>query len=201
MLEECKKAYEDHDYSKLARLCEEILKKDENNQKALTYLMYAYCDFGQYHLVLRTADKIRRLNPKNSHPYNCEAMVHLVRGECKNALLSADEGLKIAESQNLKKTRTEALISLERFDEAYEFSNHKVFLTIISQMLLSDAGNIHRFPNTEVIFQIRSFSDIFLSDADTLSEKALLQKFLKYEGKFLKLMKTTNMHWNIRFMH
>ena len=121
MLEECKKAYEDRDYSKLARLCEEILKKDENNQKALTYLMYAYCDFGQYNLVLRTADKIRRLNPKNSHPYNCEAMVHLVRGEYKNALLLADEGLKIAESQNLKKTRIEALISLKRFDEAYEF--------------------------------------------------------------------------------
>ena len=97
MLEECKKAYEDLDYSKLARLCEEILKKDENNQKALTYLMYAYCDFGQYHLVLRTADKILRLNPKNSHPYNCKAMVHLVRGEYNKALLLADEGLKIAD--------------------------------------------------------------------------------------------------------
>lgn len=42
MIEECKKAYEDQDYSKLARLCEEILKKDENNEKVLTYLMYAY---------------------------------------------------------------------------------------------------------------------------------------------------------------
>lgn len=121
MIEECRKAYQDHDYSRLDWLCNEILKNDENNPEALTYLLYVYCNARQYHLVFRTADKIRRLNPENSHPYNAEAIVYLNRKEFNNALSSADDGLKISDFEGLRKTRTEALISLERTDEAYEY--------------------------------------------------------------------------------
>ena len=76
LLKECEKAYGEHDYSRLSWACNQILKQDKSNETALTYKLYVYCDWRQYHMVFEVADQIQRLYPDNYHAYNAKAMAY-----------------------------------------------------------------------------------------------------------------------------
>ena len=86
LLDECDKAYVNKDFSRLNWACNCILEKDKTNETALTYQLYVYCEWRQYHIVFRIANQIRRLYPENCHTYNAEAIVHLNKNEFKEAL-------------------------------------------------------------------------------------------------------------------
>ena len=121
LLKECEKAYGEHDYSRLSWACNQILKQDKSNETALTYKLYVYCDWRQYHMVFEVADQIQRLYPDNYHAYNAKAMAYSGKNEFKKALKYCEEGLKINDYYWLKINKIESLINLNRTDEAYEF--------------------------------------------------------------------------------
>ena len=124
LLDECDKSYANKDFSRLNWACSSILEEDKTNETALTYQLYVYCDWRQYHLVFRIANQIRRLYPENYHAYNAEAIVHMEKNEFKEALQCCEEGLKISDYYWLRKNKIEALISLNRIEEAREFYNN-----------------------------------------------------------------------------
>lgn len=124
LLDECDRAYANNDYSRLDWACSSILEEDKTNETALTYRLYIFCDWRQYHLVFRLADKIQRIYPENPHPYNAMAIVHMDKKEFEKALGCCEEGLKIRDHQGLRKNKIEALISLNRIGEALKFYNN-----------------------------------------------------------------------------
>ncbi|MBE6499531.1 MAG: hypothetical protein E7Z80_03150 [Methanobrevibacter thaueri] len=123
LLKECGKAYQEKDYSRLDWACNQILEQHKNNETALTYKLYIYCNWRQYHSVFSIADQIHRLYPNNIHVYNAKAIVYLGKNEFKKALDCCSEGLKIKDYYWLRINKIEALISLNRIDEAYKFYN------------------------------------------------------------------------------
>lgn len=123
MLMECERAYGEGNYSRLDWACNRILDEDKDNETALTYKLYIYCDWRQHHLVLRIADKIKRLYPANVHAHNARAIAYIDKGEFERALECCEEGLKIKDYHWLRINRIESLIGLGRIDEAFEFFN------------------------------------------------------------------------------
>ena len=123
LIKECEKAYSKKDYSRLDWACNKILENHKNNETALSYKLYIYCDWHQYHLVFRIADKINRLYPNNYHAYNAKAIAYSCKKEFKKSLDSCNKGLEIKDYWWLRINKIEALISLNRIDEAYEFYN------------------------------------------------------------------------------
>ena len=121
LLNECKKAYEEKNFSRLEWACNRILEGDSNNETALTYKLYVYCDWHQHHLVFSIANQIHELYPSNYHAYNAEARAFLNKKEFEEALRSCEKGLEIEDYHRLRVNKIEALISLDRLDEAYEF--------------------------------------------------------------------------------
>lgn len=121
LLKQCGKLFAQKDFSALELVSNEILEIDENNEAALTYKLYVYCYMRQFHLVFGVADKIHRLYPQNIHAHNCEAIAYMERKEFEKALECCDKALKINDCNDLKKNKVEALISLDRTGEAYEF--------------------------------------------------------------------------------
>jgi len=110
LLKECEKAYCEDNYSRLDWACNQILEQQENNETALTYKLYVYCDWRQYHLVFRISDKIHELYPNNYHAYNAEAMAYMAKKEFEKALKCCDEGLKIKDYYWLRMNRIESLM-------------------------------------------------------------------------------------------
>ena len=123
LIKECEKEYGQENYSRLDWLCNQILEQDRMNETALTYHLYIFCKWSQHHLVFRTAEEIHNAYPDNYHAYNAKAMAHLAKGEFQKALDCCEEGLKIKDYHWLRMNKIEALISLNRIDEAYEFHN------------------------------------------------------------------------------
>ena len=121
LLNECEKAYGENNYSRLDWVCNQILEQHKNNETALTYKLYIYCNHRQYHLVFSVADQIQMFHPDNFHVHNAKAMVYLDRKEFEKALECCDEGLKIRDYYWLRMNKIEALIGLNRIDEAFEF--------------------------------------------------------------------------------
>lgn len=123
LIKECEKAYDEKNFSRLDWLCNEILEQQKNNETALTYKLYIYCDWHQYHLVFRIADQIHILYPNNYHTYNAKAIAYSGKNDFEKALDSCNEGLEIKDYWWLRINKIESLISLNRIDEAYEFYN------------------------------------------------------------------------------
>ena len=163
LLRECEKAYGEHDYSRLDWLSNQILAQDKCNETALTYKLYIYCDWRQYHLVFRIADKIHRLYPDNCHAYNAKAIAYMGRKEFDKALKCCEEGLEIKDYYWLKINKTESLISLNRTDDAYEF--FKSF-------------DIRDYNFTKALINCAKYSEISEYD-EGLSKKELLDYFFK----------------------
>lgn len=121
LLNECKKAYEEGNFSRLEWACNRILEEDSNNETALTYKLYVYCDWYQHHLVFSIANQIHELYPNNYHAYNAKTRAFLNKKKFEEALKCCEKGLEIEDYHRLRINKIEALISLDRLDEAYEF--------------------------------------------------------------------------------
>ena len=122
LLGESEELFRQKNFSKLKWTSIKILELDSDNEKALTYLAYSYLPRDESDdTVLNIADKIHRLYPGNFHAYNLKAIIYLSQGNYKKALECCDEGLKIKDYYWLRINRIEALICLDRTDEAFEF--------------------------------------------------------------------------------
>lgn len=163
LLKECEKAYGAHNYSRLDWLCNQILKKDNNNETALTYKLYVYCDWRQYHLVFKVADQIHGLYPGNCHAYNAKAIAYMGKREFEKALECCEEGLKINDYYWLRINKIESLISLNRIDEAYEFFK---------------SSDIADYTFTEALINSGKYSEIHEYD-EWLTNEELLDCFYK----------------------
>lgn len=163
LLRECEKAYDEKNFSRLEWLCNEILKQHKNNETALTYKLYIYCDWRQHHLVFSIASRIHMLYPNNYHAYNAEAIVYLDRNEFDKALECCEEGLKIKDYHWLKMNKIEALIGLNRIDEAFEFCN---------------ASDIADYSFTKALINCGKYSEISKYEME-LSKKELIDCFFK----------------------
>ena len=166
LLNECEKVYGENNFSRLDWACNQILEQHKNNETALTYKLYIYCDWRQHHLVFSVADQIRMFYPNNFHVYNAKAMVYLDKLEFEKALECCDEGLKIRDYYWLRMNKIEALISLNRIDEASEFYN---------------ASDIPNYSFINALINCGKYSEI--SEYGTeLSKKELVECFLKRCG-------------------
>ena len=65
LLNECKKAYEERDYSGLEQACNRILEKDKKNEIALGYKIFSLAWLEKNEEVLECADYAIRLYPNN----------------------------------------------------------------------------------------------------------------------------------------
>ena len=163
LIMECEKAYQEKDYSRLDWACNKILEQHKNNETALTYKLYIYCDWRQYHLVFTIADQIHMLYPNNYHAYNAKAIAYLGKKEFKKALDCCREGLKIKDYYWLRINKIEALISLNRIDEAYEFYN---------------SLEIPDYNFTKALINCEKYSELSKYEDDDLSNDELVEYLL-----------------------
>ena len=107
----------------LRQYLEKTLKQNKDDEIALTYSLYYHYDgfVPEYSEVYGAADRIHRLYPDNYQSYNVEAMANLDNGDFKRALECCEAGLKIKDYFWLRINMIEALICLDRIDEAFEF--------------------------------------------------------------------------------
>lgn len=94
LLNECDCAYDEKDFKKLIGLCGEILKKDPDNQTALSYKSISYCFLNQPQKALEIL-KAGKLYPDNYYHKNITAMAYYDLGEYEKSLKCCEEGLKI----------------------------------------------------------------------------------------------------------
>ena len=158
LLNECEKAYGEHDYSRLEWVCNQILDEYNDNETALTYKLYVYCYWHQYRFVFETANRIHELYPNNYHAYNAKAIAYLGKNEFENALECCEEGLKIKDYYWLKINKIESLISLNRIDDAYEI--YKSF-------------DIPDYNFTKALINCGKYSEISEYDEDLLKEELI----------------------------
>ena len=163
LLKECEKAYDENNYSRLDWACNLILERHKNNEAALTYKLYIYCDWRQYHLVFSVADQIQMFYPNNFHVYNAKAIVYLDKQEFEKALECCETGLKIKDYYWLRMNKIEALISLNRIDEAFEFCK---------------ASDIPNYNFTKALINCGKYSEISRYEHE-MSEKELMDCFFK----------------------
>lgn len=163
LIKECEKEYGQENYSRLDWLCNQILEQDRMNETALTYQLYIFCKWRQHHLVFRTAEEIHNAYPDNYHAYNVKAMAHLTKGEFQKALDCCEEGLKIKDYHWLRMNKIEALISLNRIDEAYEFHN---------------SGEIPDYNFTKALINCGKYGEI-KGYRDDLSDEEIVEYLLK----------------------
>ena len=126
LLKEYEKAYFKKDHSSLYTISCKMMNFCDD-EVSLTYNAYAYFNFKFYNLLSETLSKLHKLYPANYHAYNLESLTYLLKGDFKKALKLADEGLKIKNCCWLTANKIEALISLERIDEAYEIYKSSKF--------------------------------------------------------------------------
>ena len=163
LINECEKAFKQKDYSRLDWLCNKLLMQDKNNETALTYKLYIYCNWRQYHLVFRISKQIQMHYPDNYHVYNVKARVYLDNHEFEKALKCCERGLKINDNPWLKINKIESLISLNRFDDAFMFYN---------------SSDIPNYNFTYALINCAKYSEIS-KYGERLSKKELLDYFLK----------------------
>lgn len=161
LINECEKAYCEKNYSKVRWACDRILEQDKTNETALTY--DAYCNWHIYHVIFKITDKIHRLYPDNYHAYNVEALAHMYKNKFEEALECSEMGLKIKDYWWLRKNKIEALIGLNRIDEALKFYN---------------TSEIPDYNFTKALIHCGKYSEIS-EYGDVLSKEDLVDYFLK----------------------
>ena len=136
ILNECEDVFEKEDYSlldylcritlgeddnglgaHLDYLCRNALEEDENNLIALNYKAFRCPN----RLSFPILDRILEMDPDNYFAYNTKALSYINDENYEEALKCSEKGLKIKDDEWLRRNRIEALISLERIEEAYEF--------------------------------------------------------------------------------
>ena len=186
---ECEKAYNKKDYSRLDWACNQILKQDKNNETALTYKLYIYCNWRQYHLVFKAAEQIRMLYPDNYHAYNAEAIAYSARKEFVKALKCCEAGLEIKDYYWLRINKIEALISLNRIDEAYEFCNALEIPGYNFTKALINCGKYSEIPKYDCVLSKKELIDYFLKRCEYLDMIGNREEILKVCEEIFKLDK------------
>ena len=166
LLDECKKSFDERDYSRLEWLCNKILEQDKHNEIALTYK--AYCNWRHRHIVFRITDEIHKFYPDNYHAYNAESLAHMNKGEFEEALKCCERGLQIKDHHWLRRNKIESMISLNRIDEAYEFYS---------------SSQIPDYNFTKALVNCGKYSEISRYGQD-VSDGELVDYFLKRCRKF-----------------
>ena len=139
LLDKCEDAYFDNDFKKLIRLCDEVLKKDPNNQIAISYKSISYCFLNQPKKAIEMLKEAEKLYPENYYHKNILAMSYYDIGEYERSLECCDEGLKIKDFEWLYKNRIKALFKLDRVAEAIEFYENSPVDIEIHELLI-EAG-------------------------------------------------------------
>ena len=121
LLQKCETEYYFMNYETLIELCDEILKRDPENQAALGYKSVGFCFTNQPEKALELLKNARKKYPNNYYFLNNSAMAYYDLGEYEKSLQCCEEGLKIKEFGWLCDNKLKALIRLERIDEAVEF--------------------------------------------------------------------------------
>ena len=127
LLKECEELFREKNFKRLKWTSIKVLERDRDNEMALAYQAYVYWDRSYWFEeaerdhVFEISEKLHRLYPDNYHAYNVEAMACLCEGEYERALECTNRGLEIRDYYWLKINRIEALICLDRIDEAFEF--------------------------------------------------------------------------------
>lgn len=121
LLKQCGTEYHFMNYKTLMGLCDEILKRDPENQTAMGYKSVGFCFTNQPQKALELLEKARKQYPSNYYFLNNSAMAYYDLGEYEKSLECCEEGLKIKEFDWLCDNKIKALIMLERIDDAVEF--------------------------------------------------------------------------------
>ena len=189
LLKECEKAYGENNYSRLDWACNQILEQHKNNETALTYKLYIYCDWRQYHLVFRVADQIQMFYPNNIHVYNAKAIVYLDRKEFDKALECCEAGLKIKDYYWLRMNKIEALIDLNRIDESFEFYKASDIPNYNFTMALINCGKYSEISKYEKELSKKELIDYFFKRCRYLDRRGNREEILKVCEEIFKLDK------------
>ena len=166
LLEECENAYRSHDFKRLLKLSDEILREDSQNQIAIGYKSISYCFLNQPKDALELLGKAIKLYPNNYHYKNNAAMAYYMLGEYEKSLKCCDEGLKIKKFDWLCENRIKALLKLGRIDDAIDcYENSPTFIEICDLMI--EAGKYAEAFN----YCLEEDLDDFESIIDRIKEK------------------------------
>lgn len=187
LLKECEKAYSENDYSRLNWACNQIMEQDKNNETALSYKLYIYCDWRQHHLLLSVADRIRVFYPNNFHVYNAEAIAYMDRHEFVKALECCEAGLKIKDYYWLRKNKIEALISLNRIDEAFEFFSASDIPDYSFTIALINCGNYSEISKYESELSKKELMEYLFKRCRYLDTRGSREEILKVCEEIFKL--------------
>lgn len=140
LLDKCKNAYDAKDFKRLMELSDEVLKKNPDNQTAISYKSISYCFSNQPEKALEILDGAGMLYPDNHYHKNISAMAYYDLGEYEKSLKCCEDGLNIKDFDWLYENKIKALIKLDRIDEAIEcYENGPWGLEIID--LFIECGN------------------------------------------------------------
>ena len=120
LLNKCEYAYIDKDFKKLIELCDEVFKKNPDNQIAISYKSISYCFLNQPLKALEILKEAVKLYPNNYYHKNISAMVYYDLGQYEKSLKCCEEGLKIKDFDWLYENKIQALLRLDRLDEAMD---------------------------------------------------------------------------------
>ena len=136
LLNECECAYDEKDFKKLMELCDEVFKKDPDNQIAIGYKSISCCFLNQPQKALEILNGAVKLYPDNYYYKNISAMAYYDLGEYEKSLKCCVEGLKIKEFDWLYENKIKALLKLDRTDEAMEcYENAPWYIEIIELLI------------------------------------------------------------------
>ena len=136
ILKECEDVFEKQDYSlldylcritlgeddnglgsHLDYLCRKVLAEDKDNIVALNYRAFRCPN----HLSFPILNRILEMDPDNYFAYNTKAMSYINEEDYEESLKCSEKGLKIKDYDWLRRNKIEALINLDRVEDAYEF--------------------------------------------------------------------------------
>ena len=98
LLEECKKSYDNHDYLGVVDTCNEILKIDLNNQRALGYKARNLYLLGRCDEAMVLLDNALILYPDNTYYFDIKADIFMYKEEYGKAIECFHEIFKIGVS-------------------------------------------------------------------------------------------------------
>lgn len=143
LLDKCIEAYSNNDFKRLIELCDEILKHDFNNQRALGYKAKGLYLLGRCEEALKILDKAIKSYPNNPYYFDVKAEVLMHKREYSKAIECFREIFRIGmadedtldfirrEYETCLKLRMDQLIENEKYVEAWKCYNQQLKLKSI----------------------------------------------------------------------
>ena len=135
MLEECRRQFLEHDYNRTIEICDDILKREVNNQRALGYKARSLYLLDESNEALKLLDNALRLYPDNPYYFSIKAEVLMEMEEYDKAIECYEKAFEIgiSDETNLAfirmnyetclRLRMDQLIERERYVEAWKCYN------------------------------------------------------------------------------